>query len=140
MTINMKIDIAKPTQRGLAVGLNEFAGYMGVAVTAAVSGFIAANYSYRPEPFYLGIVAVIIGLTLSLLVKDTKEHIKLQANSSNTASALSASKVFKETTYKKKVYLALHFLEYVPILKMEWLGDYFPYFLPILAYLYRKLD
>lgn len=71
MTVNMKIDISNPTQRGIAVGLNEFAGYTGVALMAAVSGFVASTYSNRPEPFYLGIAIVVIGLILSLLVQDT---------------------------------------------------------------------
>lgn len=47
MTVNMKIDLAKPTERGLAVGLNEFAGYTGVAVMAALSGYVAATFSNR---------------------------------------------------------------------------------------------
>src|SRR5690625_2669117 len=80
MTVNMKLDISKSTQRGLATGLNEFAGYTGVSVMAAVSGFVASTYSNRPEPFYIGIGIVIVGFILSLLVKDTGEHIKLQSN------------------------------------------------------------
>lgn len=55
--------MVKGTQRGLAIGLNEFAGYSGVALAAAVSGYIAASYSLRPEPFYLGIAIVIVGLS-----------------------------------------------------------------------------
>ncbi|WLR52521.1 MFS transporter [Bacillus tianshenii] len=65
MTVNMKVDLAKSTQRGLAVGFNEFAGYTGVAVMAAVSGYVASTYSLSPEPFYIGIVLVIIGFILS---------------------------------------------------------------------------
>lgn len=103
MTVNMKIDLSKPTQRGLAVGLNEFAGYIGVAVMAVVSGFVATHYSYRPEPFYLGIIIVVIGLALSLLVRSTEDHIKLQSKSSNNnTTTLSAKEVFKATTYKNK--------------------------------------
>jgi MFS family permease len=102
MTVNMKIDVSKPTQRGFAVGVNEFAGYSGVALMAAVSGFVASTYSNRPEPFYIGIAIVVIGFTLSLLVKDTKEHIKLQSNSSHNGPSLSAKEVFKNTTYKNK--------------------------------------
>jgi MFS family permease len=102
MTVNMKIDVSKPTQRGFAVGVNEFAGYSGVALMAAVSGFVASTYSNRPEPFYIGIAIVVMGFTLSLLVKDTKEHIKLQSNSSHNGPSLSAKEVFKNTTYKNK--------------------------------------
>ena len=100
MTVNMKIDISKPKQRGLAVGLNEFSGYTGLAVMAAVSGFIASNFSDRPEPFYLGIFIVVIGFVLSLLVKDTEGHIKLQSKSpNNEGPPLSAKQIFKITTY-----------------------------------------
>ncbi|MEK6189435.1 MAG: MFS transporter [Carnobacterium alterfunditum] len=102
MTVNMKIDLAKPTQRGFAVGFNEFAGYTGVAVMAAVSGFIASSYSNRPEPFYIGIIIVLIGFALSLIVKDTQAHIQLQASSSTKNATLSAADVFKNTTYKNK--------------------------------------
>ncbi|AIY05413.1 major facilitator family transporter [Planococcus sp. PAMC 21323] len=102
MTVNMKIDLAKPTQRGFAVGFNEFAGYTGVATMAAVSGFVASSYSNRPEPFYIGIVIVIIGFALSLIVKDTQSHIKLQASTATENSIFSAADVFKNTTYKNK--------------------------------------
>src|SRR5574341_687690 len=54
-TVIMKIDLAGPKKRGLAMGLNEFAGYFAVAASALATGFIAAHYSLRPEPFYLGV-------------------------------------------------------------------------------------
>lgn len=100
MTVNMKIDLAKPTERGLAVGLNEFAGYTGVAVMAALSGYVAATFSNRPEPFYIGLAVVATGLALSLLVRDTGEHLKRQAKSSTQDAALSAGEVFKRTAFK----------------------------------------
>ena len=103
MTVNMKIDISKANQRGTAVGLNEFAGYSGVAIMAAVSGYIASSYSLRPEPFYIGIGIVIVGLILSLTVKDTGEHLKLQIKNSGTVSSgitRSAKEVFALTTWK----------------------------------------
>jgi MFS family permease len=75
-TIIMKIDLVGPTQRGLATGLNEFAGYVAVAVTALATGWIAARYSVRPQPFYLGVAFVIAGLALSaLLVRETRHHV-----------------------------------------------------------------
>lgn len=128
MTVNMKIDIAKPTQRGFAVGLNEFAGYTGVAVMAAVSGFIATNYSNRPEPFYLGLVIVVIGLILSLLVKDTKEHIKLQSSSSNLGATLSAGEIFKNTTFKNKNLSSITFAGLSTNLKDGMAWGLFPLF------------
>ena len=128
MTVNMKIDLAKPTQRGLAVGFNEFAGYTGVAVMAAVSGFVATSYSNRPEPFYIGIVIVVIGFVLSLIVKDTESHIKLQAGSSNNKTAVSAVEVFKNTTFKNKNLSTLTFSGLSTNLKDGMAWGLFPIF------------
>lgn len=76
-TVIMKIDLAGSRRRGLATGLNEFAGYLAVAVAALASGEIAARYGLRPEPFYLGIAAIAIGLSLTLLfVRDTTAHVR----------------------------------------------------------------
>jgi len=84
-TVIMKIDLAGPKNRGLAMGLNEFAGYLAVAASALVTGWLAAKYGLRPEPFYLGIVFVAVGLALSLLVvRDTRGHV---ARESKLASA-----------------------------------------------------
>ncbi|HKY34893.1 MAG TPA: MFS transporter [Polyangiaceae bacterium] len=74
-TVIMKIDLAGPKNRGLAMGLNEFAGYFAVAASALGTGWIAARYGLRPEPFYLGVAFVIAGLGLSALaVRETKQH------------------------------------------------------------------
>ncbi|MEB3101049.1 MFS transporter [Ferviditalea candida] len=102
MTVNMKVDLVKGTQRGLAIGLNEFAGYSGVALAAAVSGFIAASYSLRPEPFYLGIGIALAGLLLSFTVKDTGKHLQLQARMQQrkVADHLTPREVFRKTTWK----------------------------------------
>ena len=75
-TVIMKIDLAGPHKRGLAMGLNEFAGYFAVAASALATGWIAARYGLRPEPFYLGIGFVAVGLGLSaLVVRETKHHV-----------------------------------------------------------------
>lgn len=75
-TVIMKIDLAGPKNRGLAMGLNEFAGYFAVAGSALATGYIAARYGLRPEPFYLGVVFVAVGLLLSgLLVRETAHHV-----------------------------------------------------------------
>lgn len=72
MTVTMKSDLAGARQRGLAMGLNEFAGYGGLGVTALATGYIAARTGLRPEPFYIGIVYALVGLGLSLVaVRDT---------------------------------------------------------------------
>ncbi|WP_226581722.1 MFS transporter [Halobacillus litoralis] len=101
MTVNMKIDLAKSSQRGLAVGFNEFAGYTGVAIMAAVSGYIASTYSLSPEPFYIGILLVIIGFILSLITQDTSKHLKVQAEQqTEELGSISTWEVFKRTTWK----------------------------------------
>ncbi|TCI27337.1 MFS transporter [Exiguobacterium sp. SH5S13] len=102
MTVNMKIDLAKPMERGLAVGLNEFAGYVGVATMAAVSGFIASTYGNRPEPFYVGILIVVIGFTLSIFVKDTRQQLHLQSTGVGTGQKRSAKDVFLTTTWQDR--------------------------------------
>jgi MFS family permease len=76
----MKIDLVGPRQRGVAMGLNEFAGYLAVALTALATGVIAARYGLRPEPFYLGIAFAAVGLMLSVLfVRDTADHARAEA-------------------------------------------------------------
>lgn len=75
-TVIMKIDLVGARQRGLAMGLNEFAGYVALAGSALTTGWIAARYGLRPEPFYLGIGFVVVGLALSAaLVRDTHHHV-----------------------------------------------------------------
>ena len=88
MTVIMKIDLVGPKSRGLAVGLNEFAGYLAVGVTAFLTGYIAAHYGLRPAPFYLGIGYAILGLALSvLLVRDTRDHVRLEARGNQQQTA-----------------------------------------------------
>jgi MFS family permease len=80
-TVIMKIDLVGPERRGFALGLNEASGYGAVAVTALATGAIAARYGLRPEPFYLGILFVGLGLGLSLLfVRETQEHARHEAS------------------------------------------------------------
>ena len=79
-TVIMKIDLAGPKRRGLAMGLNEAAGYLAVAITAYLTGLIAARAGLRPEPFYLGLAFAGLGLGLStLLVRETHGHAQLEA-------------------------------------------------------------
>jgi len=86
-TVIMKIDLAGPQKRGLAMGLNEFAGYVAVALTALATGFIGQAYGLRPEPFYLGIAFVAIGLGLSVVfVRETKGHARLEAEQAASRS------------------------------------------------------
>ncbi|MFW5966128.1 MAG: MFS transporter [Persicimonas sp.] len=79
-TVIMKIDLAGPENRGLAMGLNEFAGYFAVAGAALATGWVAAQWGLRPEPFYLGVAFAVIGLILSVaLVRETRAHAVFEA-------------------------------------------------------------
>ena len=100
-TVIMKIDLAGSARRGLAMGLNEFAGYVAVAGAALATGFIAARYGFRPQPFYLGIAFVAVGLLLSALaVRDTKVHAALE--SSLRKDDDSPRNVFWQTTLRDR--------------------------------------
>lgn len=108
MTVNMKIDLVGPARRGLAMGLNEAAGYGAVGLTALLTGYLASYYGLRPQPFYIGIAYTVIGLLLSFLfVKDTQEYARLEAKINTSASREQAKKpnllwVFKETSLKNR--------------------------------------
>jgi MFS family permease len=79
-TVIMKIDLVGPGRHGLAMGLNEFAGYGAVSLAALASGYLAATYALRPQPFYLGIVFASAGLILSLMfVRDSHAHARHEA-------------------------------------------------------------
>ena len=83
-TVIMKIDLAGPKNRGLAMGLNEFAGYIAVAASALATGYVASTYGLRPQPFYLGVVFAAVGLLLSaLFVRETKHHASHEATLDN---------------------------------------------------------
>ena len=85
----MKIDLVGPKQRGLAMGLNEFAGYLAVALSALATGIIASRYGLRPTPFYLGIAFAVAGLALSVVfVRDTTAHARLEAMTQPTRAAI----------------------------------------------------
>ena len=99
-TVVMKIDLVGEKDRGFAMGLNEFAGYIALAAIAFLTGMIASNYGLRPYPFYIGIALAIAGLAMSwLLIKDTHHHVKLESVSS-TIPLL--QNIFWDTTWKHK--------------------------------------
>lgn len=99
-TVVMKIDLVGEKQRGFAMGLNEFAGYISVAIVAFLTGWIASEYGIRPYPFYLGIGLVFLGLTGSIFfIKDTKHHVAKETIS-NTIPRL--KNIFWDTTWKNK--------------------------------------
>ncbi|MGM0587408.1 MAG: MFS transporter [Bacteroidota bacterium] len=83
-TVVMKIDLVGEKNRGLAMGLNESAGYVAVALLAFVTGWIATEYGLRPYPFYVGIAMAVLGLVMSWIwVEDTHHHVKAEAADSD---------------------------------------------------------
>lgn len=93
----MKIDLVGPARRGLAMGLNEAAGYISVAAAALGSGWIAASYGLRPEPFYLGVVFAIAGLLLSVFaVRETRDHARHEAALRGGGTTPSVGPSFRE--------------------------------------------
>lgn len=101
-TVIMKIDLVGPKQRGLAMGLNEFAGYFAVAGSALATGWIAAHYGLRPEPFYLGVIYVFAGLLLSVfLVRETQHHVAQELRLHRPATGegnLTQGEIFRRTS------------------------------------------
>lgn len=100
-TVIMKIDLVGPQQRGLAMGLNEFAGYVAVALSALATGYVAAHYGLRPQPFYLGIGYVAAGLLLSALaVRETRHHVahEIRHHHAGAGAALGQLEIFRRTS------------------------------------------
>ena len=107
-TVIMKIDLVGPARRGLAMGLNEAAGYGAVALTAFATGYIAAHTGLRPDPLFLGMAFAGLGLGLStLFVRETRGHARHEANihiaaNAETHGGLSTRDVFVLTSFKEK--------------------------------------
>jgi MFS family permease len=108
-TVIMKIDLAGPHQRGLAMGLNEFAGYIAVSLSALATGYIAALYALRPQPFYLGIAFALLGFILSaFFIKETQGHAQHEARNfgikfveNSIADEIPVHKQRKEISFKE---------------------------------------
>jgi MFS family permease len=89
MTVVMKVDLVGPKRRGLALGINECAGYLALGFTAWLTGYLAAQYALRPQPFYLGIGVAIAGLLCSIFgAKETLEHARLESRLHYPAATL----------------------------------------------------
>jgi MFS family permease len=98
-TVIMKIDLVGPARRGLATGLNEFAGYLAVAGAAVMTGWIAARAGLRPDPFYPGIAFVAVGLILSVvLVRETSSHVAVESQTEPSSDNPPSAEVFWRTT------------------------------------------
>jgi MFS family permease len=104
-TVVMKIDLVGARRRGLAMGLNEFAGYLALASSALATGWVAATYGLRPQPFYLGVAFVLAGLLCSAWLRDTRGHVAHEvtghADPDGTAR-ISASEIFWRTTVRDR--------------------------------------
>lgn len=102
MTVNMKIDLVKPNERGFAIGLNEAAGYVGLSAAAAFTGYVASAYALRPDPFYWGLAFAAIGLLLSLAIRPTESHLQLHHRPGGSIEPHGAFKVFKLVSWNNK--------------------------------------
>jgi MFS family permease len=104
MTVIMKIDLVGPKGRGLAVGLNEFAGYLAVGLTAFLTGYLAGLYGLRPVPIYLGVGYAVLGTALSVLtVRDTRDHVRLEmAGAAAPGRQLAFREVFAMTSWRDR--------------------------------------
>jgi MFS family permease len=109
MTVNMKIDLVGPQKRGLAMGLDEAAGYGAVGLTALLTGYLASIYGLRPQPFYIGIAYTLIGLLLSIwVIKDTPRYTLLESSqglgskNQNTLEKPGLLAVFREVSIGNK--------------------------------------
>ncbi|PSL01637.1 putative MFS family arabinose efflux permease [Haloactinopolyspora alba] len=106
MTVNMKIDLVGPARRGLATGLNEAAGYVAVGATALGTGYLAAAYGLRPAPELIGVVFVVAGLALSLVARDTSDHVALELSRHPAPAAASeapgVAQAFARTSWRDR--------------------------------------
>jgi MFS family permease len=131
MTVNMKIDLVGREKRGLALGLNEFAGYVSVAMVGFATGYVASVYGLKPFPFYFGIAFAVLGTLLSwIIVRDTKPFLLLEtknhddydndekakhkesgpteeSNNHNSQGGLSFKQVFTLTSWQNRTLLSV---------------------------------
>src|SRR5207245_7804202 len=108
-TVIMKIDLVGPERRGLAMGLNEFAGYGAVSLAALTTASLAASFGPRPAPFYPGIACALLGLALSLFaVRDTQPFARREAQlaAPEAAGGMSFRRVFALTSWKDRALFA----------------------------------
>lgn len=103
MTVVMKVDLVGAKSRGLAVGLNEFAGYVAVGGTAFLTGFLASSYGLRPVPIYLGVFYAAAGTILSvLLVRDTGEHVSTEIANAPARAAIGFREIFALMSFRDR--------------------------------------
>jgi MFS family permease len=117
MTVNMKIDLVGKARRGLALGLNEFAGYISIAIVGFATGYLASEFGLKPYPFYIGIIFAMLGFAISwVVVKDTKKFIMLEIKSEDSTKEsttidnnldLNLKQVFLHTSWSNRSLLSV---------------------------------
>ncbi len=113
MTVTMKIDLVKSEQRGFAIGINEFAGYLSIGLVSWLSSAIAARYGIEPYPFYLGILFSVAGLVLSLFfVHETQSHAQKHKEIAENTTIQVYKKYFTYKSNKNSV-VAITFAGFV---------------------------
>jgi len=131
-TVIMKIDLVGERQRGLAMGLNEFAGYFAVGIVAYLTGYVAATYGITPYPFYIGVFISISGFLLTILwVKDTKAFTEKESKLSDQEML---SNVFIDTTFKNKTLSSVTQAGFVNNLNDGMIWGLLPIYLGLLNY------
>jgi len=103
MTVTSKIDLVGPRQRGLALGVNEFSGYLGVALASAVTGALAASYGLRIAPFVFAGIVALIGLLLVAFIRETTAHVRLESagrGQGTPATAARLSRIFAVVSWR----------------------------------------
>jgi MFS family permease len=105
MTVNMKIDLVGPVRRGLALGINEAAGYGALAVTAYLTGVVAQHAGLRPQPFFFGLAYAGLGLGLSVFfVRETRGHARFEGAATGGPGqqpAVTTGHIFIETSFRE---------------------------------------
>jgi len=131
-TVIMKIDLVGERQRGLAIGLNEFAGYFAVGIVAYLTGYVAATYGITPYPFYIGVFISISGFLLTALwVRDTKAFTQKESESSNQEML---GNVFIDTTFRNKTLSSVTQAGFVNNLNDGMIWGLLPIYLGLLDY------
>lgn len=100
-TVIMKVDLVGPARRGLALGVNEFAGYIAVGLAAFVGAQVAATTSLRPEPFALGAIVAAIGALLSLLTRDTAPHVRVETIEVGATAPTTFRDLFADVSWRR---------------------------------------
>jgi MFS family permease len=142
-TVVMKIDLVGPRQRGLAMGLNEFAGYLAVALSAWLTGYLAGTYGLRPVPFYSGIVFSVLGLLLSVFaIRETLVHAEHESQICNIPkrnTPMPFRQIFLETSWKNRSLFATSQAGLVNNLNDGMMWGLLPLFLAAAGLPFQKL-